>query len=575
MNDLIYTGCHRLLVAFLLVTAFTTDLRLSPADDLNENSRPIQIDGFSARVMFPSRADFLRPDQVGMPFDEVRITNPSGEQLRGWFFPAADAKHTVLFCMGNTGNIGAMLLYARLLTNNGFNAMLFDYQGVGGSSGAVSVLSLHTDALSVFDYLTDIRKIPAEQIGIYGVSLGSLPAFTVAAERPVGALLVEDVLLPADHLQQLTTNLPNDVTTKLAITMVQNVVIPRVDPLRNVKQLQCPLCLIHGEHDRLLPPTGSLRVAAQSSVPTRVWIIQNAGHAPETLEVHDREYVAQVAMFLQDAFANRVESSTVTHTCKRATESWETTIVACDSADSAWQLTLASTDGQTHLARFTSNAVFPLKIITSFEPAYAHFNRIHHATLLTDGTWEPELSEVSTSLKQFREFESRMERDCGFQTIEYELPNGNRIKLKRRQLKDAAWLLSQLPDPEETDAQVRPRYARLLAEFFVRLPREEQQHALTIPERLIAFLPADPNSSYQLDNGSFQLGLQDRSIEYSLVTLARHRFQLGELDRTRELLQQAAGVAVASSSLKTIDLHQLRTDSNFDIFIENTPQDIR
>ena len=226
-----------------------------------------------------------------------------GSELRGWFLPADGGRQTILFCMGNSGNISCMLLYANLLVEGGFNTFLFDYQGYGGSEGMASVMSLYGDAVSAFDYLVAERKMRPSEIGVFGVSIGSSPAIAVAAERDAGAVAVEDILLPTPYIERIKKSLPDNMGIRLAFGAIQTVVAPRLDPLRNVPRLGCPLLLMHGENDHLLSPSGTVQVAAISRVPTRTWIMSGAGHAPETLEVNELEYATQIPEFFKSAFA--------------------------------------------------------------------------------------------------------------------------------------------------------------------------------------------------------------------------------------------------------------------------------
>ncbi len=151
-------GIPAILFVSCLVSMAICD-RPAFADDVEK--RQVQIDPLSRNFMAPSLEDFICPDDLGLSFEEVRFRNASGSNLRGWFLPADAGQQTILFCMGNTGNISGMLLYAKLLVEGGFNVFLFDYQGYGGSEGIATVMSLHGDAISAFDYLTAHRTLAA------------------------------------------------------------------------------------------------------------------------------------------------------------------------------------------------------------------------------------------------------------------------------------------------------------------------------------------------------------------------------------------------------------------------------
>jgi hypothetical protein len=56
-----------------------------------------------------------------------------------------------------------------------------EYAGYGIYEGQPSAAQIEADAVDLFDCLTDCLNVPADKIIIYGRSIGSGPAITVAA----------------------------------------------------------------------------------------------------------------------------------------------------------------------------------------------------------------------------------------------------------------------------------------------------------------------------------------------------------------------------------------------------------
>ena len=331
---------NRLAVATIFVLYCPAAFMVSPSDADDGSQQPvreIRIDPISRNFMAPVLEDFIRPEEAGLKYEEVFFPNETNESLRGWFIPVDGANKTVLFCMGNTGNISGMLLYAKLLADGGVNVMLFDYQGFGGSTGIATALSLLGDTLSAFDYLTQTRGIASRDIGVFGVSLGSPLAIAVAAERNAGAVAVEDVLLPTVQIEKMKDLLPDDFPMRMALGGLRTVVLPRVEPLTNVPRLKCPLFLLHGEHDWLLSPSGTVEVAKISRVPTRVWIMQGAGHAPETLEVNELEYASQIQQFFLEALQGNMSGPDISMTSGMNGEQWTAKVTVEADKVAAWQ----------------------------------------------------------------------------------------------------------------------------------------------------------------------------------------------------------------------------------------------
>lgn len=522
----------------LVLAVFTiTTAPVAAWQDVSEVRKP-RIDPLSRNFLNPFMDDFLSPADAGLQVEEVRITNSGGETLRAWFLPKENATHTVMFCMGNTGNISCMLMYARILHDGGHNVLLFDYQGFGGSTGTATAMSLLGDSLSAYDYLTQTRGLRPETIGVFGVSLGSALALAVATEREVAAVAVEDVLLPNQKIEEVRRQLPRDIATQMAISAVQTLVIPRVDPLVTVPKLKCPLFLMHGERDWLLPPSSSIQVAQRATVPTRLWIMQGAGHAPETLEVNELEYASQLQRFFRDAFAGKVDEPKVKFTTQGSDKNWQTDMQFESSDNQAWQICLAGAGRQFHFIRRFVDGSFRESIPSAFEPTHVSVIAFEHAGNSEDGHWRPALSELSQELARFRAFEADVWNTFPTDARLRFTPGGYR----REQVRSSrVWseIRDQLPQPRSVHPRVRPRYGELLSFLYQEIPADQQPGAIQMLEAARSFLPDEPSKHFQLDNAGFRVAERGGWSFWTLIALARARHTDGRIDEARALLREA------------------------------------
>ncbi len=565
LNRLIFTTMFAMLcpAAFMVLPSKADD----KADQRSKQTvREIRIDPISRNFMAPFLEDFIRPDEAGLKYEEVFFPNETNDSLRGWFIPVDGADKTVLFCMGNTGNISGMLLYTKLLTDGGVNVMLFDYQGFGGSTGITTALSLLGDSLSAFDYLTNTRGIAAQDIGVFGVSLGSPLAIAVAAERQAGAVAVEDILLPSAQIEKMKDLLPDDFATRMALGALRTVVLPKVEPLTNVPSLKCPLFLLHGEHDRLLPPSGSIDVAEISKVPTRVWMMQGAGHAPETLEVNELEYASQIQRFFLEALNGNMSEPEVTMTSIKNGEQWTATVTVAADKPAAWQIAVGSADGKFRFARRHAGGTFSLTLQTPFEPVHVSAIAFENFKVQPDGTWIPELSELSQSLAKFRRLQQGIAVNCRWQPKVLK-SRGRSFQIQCRVPQDWDWFEQQLVPSESIHPVVRPRWAREIAQFYCQLSSVDQEDCLPIVDSMLEYMPDDPDRYYQLDNAGFQLKLEDPAIAHCLTCLARRQFSDGKLNDATATLRLAAQVAHPKSPLKVADIDSLSAESDFELIV--------
>jgi len=146
---------------------------------------------FQARfVYFPQKNVLGKPSDIGLGYEQVELTTSDNIKLDAWYIPAAQAKFTVLFCHGNAGNIGHRLDSLAIFHSLGLNCLIFDYRGYGNSGGRPSETGTYLDARAAWDWLVENKKNPAENIIIFGRSLGGAVAANLAGQsRPAGLVL--------------------------------------------------------------------------------------------------------------------------------------------------------------------------------------------------------------------------------------------------------------------------------------------------------------------------------------------------------------------------------------------------
>lgn len=512
-------------------------------------------DPISKASLHPWKGDFRTPEQVGLPADEVYFPNASGQKLRGWLFTAKESQQTILFCMGNSGNISLMLPYAKILQDAGFEVLLFDYQGFGQSEGIASISSLLGDCTAAFDFLVNSRQRKPEEIGIFGVSLGSVLALTVAAEKQAGPVAVEDVFIPNEQIDKLAKRYlrADDTMAQFAMATLKTLFLQRVDPIRNVKKLKKPLFLLHGMNDWLLPPSGTMKVAEvrqeDSVQETRVWLMHNCGHAPESLEVNDDEYASQLKTFFVDAFDNQLSEPRVRIESIQQNDRRFTVRATVDCADVAepqsLQLVLADQWGRRHVHRGFWGGLQSVEITTYFPPTHASAIRFHNVKV-EGNSWQPRLTIFSEALLQYRSMASKFfgtaRNSESFVAKGGQYFYSHQAALRRLNAKQVKEWLRDLPKPDDVPDRIRTRYALLLA----RLDRWPGERGTTgAPSRLgvdswaelmLEYLPKDLDSYYEIGNARFQLTLRDSVIADALFQLAKRRLERGQVAAARRFL---------------------------------------
>jgi len=136
----------------------------------------------------PASAVTRTPASVGLTFEAIQFSDtPAGvPQLLGWWIPAANqARFTVLYLHGATGNLSDAVDDLARMHAAGLDVFAFDYRGYGQSHFRhPSEARMREDVESAIVYLTDTRHTAASSIVIAGKDLGANLALEVAAAHP-------------------------------------------------------------------------------------------------------------------------------------------------------------------------------------------------------------------------------------------------------------------------------------------------------------------------------------------------------------------------------------------------------
>jgi fermentation-respiration switch protein FrsA (DUF1100 family) len=259
---------------------------------------------FQDRLAFPApRAPVPDPKRVGVANGEtVAVTMEDWTALVGWFLEptareGAEGRGTaaprssapspaLLWFYGNGENIAAIWPIVRAFQPPGTAVLVVDYPGYGGSAGRATEAGLYGAADAAYAALVARPDVDRARVYVYGRSLGSAPATWVAAHHPVAGLILESPFTSAAAMaRQLYALLPRFIV-RLSL-----------DNLGRMRQIHCPLLVVHGDADRLVPTAMGKAVAAAASGPVELVLIHGAGHN-DTYDVGGRAHRETVWEFI-------------------------------------------------------------------------------------------------------------------------------------------------------------------------------------------------------------------------------------------------------------------------------------
>jgi len=134
----------------------------------------------------------LRPQT---PFQQVFVDAESGRQP-AWVMRSPvdpDARPWVIYLHGNDANIATRMniLHYDQLAKLGLNVMAPEYRGYAGLQGVPTEQGLGRDARAAYDYLRQQLRADSRRIVIYGWSLGSAVAVSLASQVDEAAVILE------------------------------------------------------------------------------------------------------------------------------------------------------------------------------------------------------------------------------------------------------------------------------------------------------------------------------------------------------------------------------------------------
>ncbi len=221
----------------------------------------------SRQVYFPTSALVTDPAAHGMAYEDVWLGTSDEVRLHGWFVPADEPRGTLLFLHGNAGNISHRIDSIRIFRELGLSVLIIDYRGYGQSEGAPTEAGTYRDAEAALAYLRSERGIAADEVVVFGRSLGSAIAARLAATETVGALILESAFTRA-------VDLAADLMPWLPVRWILRF---EYDTLDAVKSIHVPLLVIHSVGDEIVPFHHGRRIFETANEPKRFLEIQG-GH---------------------------------------------------------------------------------------------------------------------------------------------------------------------------------------------------------------------------------------------------------------------------------------------------------
>ncbi|HEU4401275.1 MAG TPA: alpha/beta hydrolase [Candidatus Polarisedimenticolia bacterium] len=256
----------------------------------------------------------LTPSTLGLPYEDVAIRTEDGLRLHAWFIPAgapgarsplpigttgrttssaaAGLRRplTLLHFHGNAENIGDCLPLAALTRAAGYNLLLVDYRGYGGSQGQPSERGIYRDGAAALGALRARSDVDPERIVVWGRSIGGAVAVHLAASDRVAGLILESSFSSARDLLRDGGHWLLYAASRFGSY--------RFDSARLIGRVAAPIVVIHGSDDDIAPLGLGRRLYDLAPGRKEFVVIEGGGHN-DLLALHADALWGAVSRFLK------------------------------------------------------------------------------------------------------------------------------------------------------------------------------------------------------------------------------------------------------------------------------------
>ena len=219
-------------------------------------------------MYFPDGAPRPSPSSYAMldGVQEVSFTTADGLTLAAWYTPAPPLRPTVVMFHGNHGSLRGERYRLKHFKDAQMGVLLLAYRGYSGNAGVPNEQGLYADARAALDWLE--QSVPSTSIVLYGISLGTGVATKMAAEREVGALILESPY----------TSTVDVAAFRFPVVPVSWLMEDRFESLARIRMITEPLLVMHGDSDTVIPQRFGRQLFDAANEPKQGFWPHGLGH---------------------------------------------------------------------------------------------------------------------------------------------------------------------------------------------------------------------------------------------------------------------------------------------------------
>jgi len=205
--------------------------------------------GLAAMLYFTQRSMMYFPETIhtspaeaGLPeAEEISLTAADGVRIVGWHVAPRDGQPVILYLHGNGGALRYRVERFHRLIKEGLGLVAVEYRGYGGSEGSPSEAGLFADAEAAYAFAAG--RYRPDQLVLWGESLGTGLAVYLAADKPVGRVILEAPF----------TSTAAVAARRYWFMPVRLLMKDQFRSDERIANVTAPVLILHGLNDRVVP----------------------------------------------------------------------------------------------------------------------------------------------------------------------------------------------------------------------------------------------------------------------------------------------------------------------------------
>jgi fermentation-respiration switch protein FrsA (DUF1100 family) len=194
----------------------------------------------------------------------------------------ADPRRVLVAFHGNAEVAAHAVSWAReVARRTGWTVLLAEYRGYAGLPGAPTYDGARLDARAAYRWAREALGVPAEDIALFGVSLGSAVASELAEEVHPRVLVLQSPFTSARDMARAIGWWP----VALAWPLIGRI---GFDTRARVAAVDAPVWVMHGGRDAVIPTWMGRAVHAAARRRGELLVLPHAGHNDVELTGGDR-----------------------------------------------------------------------------------------------------------------------------------------------------------------------------------------------------------------------------------------------------------------------------------------------